>query len=183
MAKKSQAAAQRDVPSYIVPSHCFVVFMNNAAGWAPLTGTPCAHYVSHILGIKASRAVGGYGCNDGYELRVKALLAQLSEVDVSQVAVTDVWGRLKGDKNVNNPGKAEPTDHCGIVYLVEDLPDGTRRIGIRHNSSGQRTVAENDWSHFGKGGKFYRLPASTTVAPAAALNMVRFRMGLPIKHA
>ena len=187
MSKKTKQAAQNEVPSYIQPATCFIVYMNNATGWAsfagpPFNGTPCAHYVSHILGIKASHALGGYGCNDGYELRVRALLAQLNQIDAASVAVNDVWGRLKGDTNATNK-TSEPTDHCGIVYAVEDLADGTRKIGIRHNSSGQRKVAENDWSYFGNGGKFYRLQSTTPVTPGTALNMVRSRFGIPIKQA
>lgn len=181
MVKKTKQAAQNEVPSYIQPSACFVVYMNNATGWAPLTGTPCAHYVSHILGVRSSHAAGGYGCSDGYELRVRALLAQLSEIDAASVAVNDVWGRLKGDTNASKK-TTEPTDHCGIVYSVEDLADGTRSISIRHNSSGQKKVAENDWSYFGNGGKFYRLQSTTPVTPGTALNMVRSRFGLPIKQ-
>ena len=181
MAKKTKQAAQKEVPSYIQPATCFIVYMNNASGWEPLTGTPCAHYVSHILGIKASHALGGYGCDDGYELRVRALLAQLSEIGTVSVAVNDVWGRLKGDTNASKKS-SEPTDHCGIVYSVEDLADGTRSISIRHNSSGQKKVAENDWSYFGNGGKFYRLQSTTPVTPGTALNMVRSRFGLPIKQ-
>ncbi len=181
MAKETKQAAQKEVPSYIQPSTCFVVYMNNATGWAPLTGTPCAHYVSHILGVRSSHAAGGYGCSDGYELRVRALLAQLNEIDAASVAVNDVWGRLKGDTNTTSK-TSEPTDHCGIVYAVEDLADGTRSISIRHNSSGQKKVAENDWSYFGNGGKFYRLQSTTPVTPGTALNMVRSRFGLPIKQ-
>lgn len=180
MAKKTKEAAQEEVPSYIQPATCFIKYMNNARGWEQIIGTPCAHYVSHILGVKASHALGGYGCDEGNELRVRALLAQLSEIDAASVAVNDVWGRLKGDTNASKK-TTEPTDHCGIVYSVEDLADGTRKIGIRHNSSGQRKVAENDWSYFGNGGKFYRLQSTTPAAPGAALNMVRSRFGIPIK--
>lgn len=181
MAKKTLKEAQAEVPSYIEPSDCFVVYRNNALGWAPLEGTPCAHYVAHILGIQASAALGGYGCNSGCELRVKALLAQLEVIEVSSVVVNDVWGRLKGDVNSSTKG-SEPTDHCGIVYSVETLPDGTRNFMIRHNSSGQKKVAENDWAHFGKGGKFYRRPGTMPIGPATALNMTRSRFGLPIKR-
>lgn len=137
--------------------------------------------MSHILGIKSSHAAGGYGCSDGYELRVRALLSQLNEIDIASVTVNDVWGRLKGDRNATDK-TSEPTDHCGIVYAVEDLADGARKIGIRHNSSGQRKVAENDWSWFGNGGKFYRRQSTAPVTPGTALNMVRSRFGIPIKQ-
>lgn len=44
-------------------------------------------------------------------------------------------------------------------------------MSIKHCSSGQRRVAEDDWSrYFGAGGQFYRLP-SRERKPETAMNL------------
>ena len=63
MAKLTLKQAQAMVPAYVEPRDCFLEFANTAMGFRPLPGTPCAHYVSHALGLKSVK--GGYGCHEG----------------------------------------------------------------------------------------------------------------------
>jgi hypothetical protein len=182
VAKKTLLQAVNDVPSYIEPANCFVVYAGTAQGWAPLSGTPCAHYVSHALGIKSKASLGGYGCKDGYELRVRPLVSQMSQIPVDQVRVNDVWARLKGDVNTST-GDTEPTDHCGLVIGVAADPVKGQKITIRHDSSGQHKVAVNDWSFFGKGGQFYRAPSQAVIPPSVQANTLRAQRGMPLTPA
>ncbi|MGZ8415038.1 MAG: hypothetical protein ACXW05_20105 [Gemmatirosa sp.] len=66
-------------------------------------------------------------------------------------------------------GGREPSSHCGMVASVVRDGAEARRVTIKHCSSGQRLVAENDWAkHFGAGGSFYRLPARAKSAETHA---------------
>lgn len=187
MAAQKMPQAQSKVPSYIQPRDCFVVYANNKRGWEPLDGTPCAHYVAHLLGLKANASNGGYGCNEGYELRVKALVKQLSEVALADVKLNDVWARLKGESQGATSSK-EPSDHCGLVTKMTPATaaGGKPTIEITHNSNRQRAVAKNDWKdYFNEGGKFYR-PASqgaSVVPPGVQANQVRAANALPLRAA
>lgn len=169
-AKMSQADAAARVPSYVDPSDCFIMFMNNKLGYRVLEGTPCAHYVAHKLGITGVR---GRCCNANMEIRVRELIKAFKEIAVNDVKVDDVWAVLKGTH------KGDPPDHCGIVCDVQRGSGDNPQITIRHNSSGQKKVAENDWETYFKGkGKFYRLSRAVS-PPAAQLGAVRRKYDLP----
>ena len=179
---KKEAEAQ--ALAYAEPKECFIEYTGTAKGWRSLqNSTPCAHYVSHILNIKSTASTGGYGCADGYELRVRALVEHLKEIPLNEVQVHDVWARLKGDKSAE--GSTEPTDHCGMVIKVGEVVDEKRQITIRHNSSGQQKVAENDWKFFKYGGKFYRstrvVAAGAVIPPSVQENMERADAGRPLR--
>jgi hypothetical protein len=165
------------VPAYVQPRDCFVQYASNALGYQPIGGTPCAHYVSHALGIQST--AGGFGCSKGYELRVRALITHLTQITLDQVQVNDVWARVKGEPRVESSEK-EPTDHCGLVVSV-DRTGAKVEIQIRHDSSSQQTVATNSWDKFGRGGKFYR-PANASALPASAQSsLYRVQKGLPLR--
>jgi len=168
-----EAAAETD--SYVEPHDCFIWYINNKWGWQSFstTGdTPCAHYVSHQLGLKATK---GVTCKLGYLVRVEDVVARLGQsIDVGNVAIGDVWARLKGAPS--SAGGNEPTSHCGMVIKVEQGARGAK-ITIKHCSSGQKKVAEDDWAkRFGGGGRFYRLPAKEASIESHA-NLHRFAKG------
>lgn len=176
--KRTEAQAAATVASYVEPRGCFMQFVNNRWGWQSfsITGdTPCAHYVSHQLGLTTDSSAS---CRLKYIIRVSDLVDRLDSVELEDVQVGDVWARLKGERR--SGGTAEPTSHCGRVIRVNDDAD-VPVITIKHCSSGQRRVAENDWaSYFGRGGKFYRLQAEDDL-PEAHINLRRFRVGLPLQ--
>jgi hypothetical protein len=172
MGRKLQQAV-KDVDSYIEPHDCFVWFMNSREGYAPIPGTPCAHYVSHQLGMTREHP-SDQVCAEKYLIRVEDVVARLDKIEVGDVQVGDVWARLK--HAVRTGGGKEPTTHCGLVSKVDTSGD-TPKITIKHCSSGQKKVAENDWTQFfAGGGAFYRLPARAKNAEQHA-NLQRFRKG------
>lgn len=173
----SKKKAQELVPSYVTPRECFIWFRNNKEGYLPIPGTPCAHYVAHQLELKRKSRC----CDQGYLIRVEDLVAQLTEISSKDVAVNDVWARLQGDTSAS--GKTEPTNHCGMVVAVTRKPDSTiESITIRHDSSGQRKLADNDWaSYFKGGGKFYRKGSASSASPREMANADRLARGLPLK--
>jgi hypothetical protein len=145
-----------------------VWYISNQYGYQAFsrTGdTPCAHYVAHQLGLTASR---GVRCHLDYLVRVTDVVGRLGDpIEADQVRPGDVWARLKGAKR--SGGGNEPTSHCGMVVKVEPVAGGRPKITIRHCSSGQRKVAEDDWAkRFGAGGYFYRLPAKEQTAASHA---------------
>jgi hypothetical protein len=156
--KRTLAQAQAEVDSYIEPRACFVLYTGNRWGWQAYSyfsaNTPCAHYVSHLLEMKATT---GTVCQRNYLIRVRDVVERLGEaIETAEVKVGDVWARLKGAKN--SGGGLEPTSHCGMVSKVT-LDDDGQTITIKHCSSGQQMVAENDWAtHFRRSGYFYRPP-------------------------
>jgi hypothetical protein len=175
MAKITKEAARKAVPSYISPRDCFVWHKNSKEGYMVIPGTPCAHYVSHQLELTGKSAC----CDEGYLIRVSDVVAALTEIKVEDVQVNDVWARQKGDSGA---GGKEPTNHCGMVVGVERDPAGAIvSITIRHNSSRQKKVAENDWkTYFKGGGKFYTKSA-TIKSPREQAKASRLKRGLPYK--
>jgi hypothetical protein len=175
MAKLTKTAAQKAVPSYIEPSDCFIWYKNSKEGYMVIPGTPCAHYVAHQLELKSKRAC----CDEGYLIRVADVVAALTEIKVEDVQVNDVWARQKGDSGA--AGK-EPTNHCGMVVKVERDPAGAiQSITIKHDSSGQKKLAENDWkTYFKGGGKFYT-KAAAVKSPREQAKAGRMQRGLAYK--
>lgn len=58
--KRTAEEAEAEVDSYVEPRACFIMYVNNRFGWQAFstTGdTPCAHYVSHILGLTKRNGV------------------------------------------------------------------------------------------------------------------------------
>jgi hypothetical protein len=132
------------VDRHVEPKDCFIWYVSHD-NWQPITGTGCAHWVAHQRGIK----VGGAGacCLAGFTYRVPVLTSSRLRVgEISQVKVNDIW--------------ASPTqDHTGLVCAVLPSlqPGGQPRITIRHDSSRQGRVAENDFATYFHGrGSFYR---------------------------
>lgn len=154
---RTLAEAQKRVHAYVDPRDCFVVYVNNTFGWQAYTetgDTPCAHYVAHKVDLTAK----GTTCRLGYLVRVKDVVARLGDpIDAKDVQEGDVWARLKGETGAG--GDKEPTSHCGMVQSVTRTDNRPPTIVIRHCSSGQKKVADNDWAqYFKSGGRFYKSP-------------------------
>lgn len=172
--KRTVEQAIKEVDSYVEPRDCFITYIDNKWGYQSFSttkDTPCAHYVSHQLGLKGRGAV----CHKGFLLRVSDLVGLLGDpIEPETVVAGDVWARLKG-AHMTKGGK-EPTSHCGMVESVSSDKTGLH-IVIKHCSSGQRKVASNDWKqYFHSGGAFYRLPDRLKTAQAHA-NLQRFVKG------
>jgi hypothetical protein len=137
------AAAVKKVDKHVEPKACFVWYEGRDR-WSPMEGTGCAHWMAHLDGIKKGSA--GEKCHAGYTVRVKTLLGGLKAVERKDVKVGDTWA-------------SAAKDHCGLVCKVaKDAKNPDRpAITIRHCSSAQGKVAENDFdSHFGGMGTFLR---------------------------
>ena len=136
--------ARKKVDKHVEPKDCFIWYVSND-NWQPITGTGCAHWVSHQLNVH----VGGSGdcCFQGFTYRVPVLVRSRTRVpDIAHVKVNDIW--------------ASPTlDHTGLVIRIAPAAKagGQPTITIRHDSSGQGKVAENDFATYFHGhGSFYR---------------------------
>ena len=137
-------AARNRVGRHVEPKDCFIWYVSND-NWQPITGTGCAHWVSHQMNIHAGGA--GDRCFSGFTYRVPVLVhSRVAVSNISQVRVNDIW--------------ASPTlDHTGLVIRVTPAAQagGQPAITIRHDSSGQGRVAENDFATYFHGhGAFYR---------------------------
>ena len=129
------AAARSHVPQHVEPKDCFVWYASGD-NWNPISGTGCAHWVAHQLNIRASGSGGG--CLAGFIYRVRSLVACRVEVKLTDVQVNDIYVTPK-------------MDHTGLVVQV------TPTILIRHDSSGQGKVAENEFTTYFHGeGRFFR---------------------------
>jgi hypothetical protein len=128
----------------VQPKECFITYFGNGA-WKPIDGTGCAHWVAHQKNIQSGSAMDK--CLNGFTVRVKALIIGRTQVtDLKKVQVNDIW--------VN-----DTSDHTGMVLTIKlgAKPTDKPQITIRHDSSGQGRVADNDWGVFFHGkGKFYR---------------------------
>lgn len=142
--RDGMTTARGRVDRHVEPKDCFIWYVSND-NWQPITGTGCAHWVSHQRGVHA----GGTGdcCLAGFTYRVPILVHSRTRVaSISQVRVNDIW--------------ASPTlDHTGLVIRVGPPAHagGAPVITIRHDSSRQGRVAENDFATYFHGhGSFYR---------------------------
>lgn len=143
--EKELEAAAKKVDKHVEPKACFVWYEGGKTGWQPIPGTGCAHWVSHERGYK--RGSKGEQCMLGFTFRVKTMLGGMSEVKkLADVKVNDVYA---------TPSK----DHTGLVVKVKadsKHPDQPK-ITIRHCSSNQGKVADNEFDSYFKGkGAFYR---------------------------
>lgn len=127
------------VDKHVVPKDCFVVY-TGGDNWAPIGGTGCAHWVAHQLGIDR-----GNNCADGKTLRVPDLIDGLGTYTRENAAVNDIWAN-------------DDESHCGLVVKVEaSSGSAPNRITIRHDSSAQGGVRDNDFdSYFKASGSFNR---------------------------
>jgi len=137
-------SARGRVDGHVEPKECFVWYVSND-NWQPIAGTGCAHWVSHQLNIHAGGADAC--CLSGFTYRVTTLVYSRTRVpDISTVRVNDIWA-------------SPANDHTGIVIRVVPPAQagGCPTITIRHDSSGQGRVAENDFARYFHGrGTFYR---------------------------
>jgi hypothetical protein len=136
--KDGIAAAVTQVPSHVEPKDCFVVY-GGSDMWGPITGTGCAHWVSHQLGV--SQGTDSDKCLADRTIRVATLIAGRTTIARADVQVNDIY-------------VSPPEDHCGLVSAVTT---GGAAITIRHDSSAQGGVRENDFdSYFHGTGTFRR---------------------------
>lgn len=100
--------------------------------------------MSHQLDIDVGPP--GARCLAGLTYRVPLLAHGRKAIDVADVAVNDIW---------MSPAK----DHTGLVIAVvtPTEPGETPAVTIRHDSSRQGKVAENEFkTYFHAAGAFYR---------------------------
>lgn len=137
------ATARARVNQHVEPKACFVWYEGGARGWQPIPGTGCAHWLLHQLSRKSG---GGPTCLEGYPIRVTSVTVGRAAVVVGNVRANDIY--------------VTPTlDHTGLVVRVTPpaKPGGVPGITIRHDSSAQGKVAENDFATYFHGhGNFYR---------------------------
>ena len=79
-------AAVAQLDNHVTPRDCFVWYKGSHDGWAPITGTGCAHYVAHQLGIQAGPP--GALCLAGYVYRVPMVI-------IGRQRITGGWARYK----------------------------------------------------------------------------------------
>jgi len=131
------------VSQHVEPKACFVWYEGGVRGWQPIPGTGCAHWLLHQLGRKSG---GGPTCLEGYPIRMSSVSVGRVPVAVANVRVKDIY-------------VSPSADHTGLVIKVTPAakPGGNPGITIRHDSSAQGRVAENDFSTYFHGrGSFYR---------------------------
>ncbi|HEY3964701.1 MAG TPA: hypothetical protein VGM05_09145 [Planctomycetaceae bacterium] len=131
-----QAVKQKN--PHVEPKDCFVDYGGGDI-WNPLPGTGCTHWAAHQKNLKATG--NAYRCLKGFWVRVPDL------ANYCRTAGTEIKG-LK-DVKVGDMWFDSKLGHNGIVYQVLPAADPTKAdytllIGIRHDSSGQGRVAENN---------------------------------------
>jgi hypothetical protein len=140
--KSGQEAAAKNVDRHVSPKDCFVWYLGNDQ-WKAITGTGCAHYVAHEKNITNGHKI--HQCLKGYTLKVSDLTIGFTQVtDTQKVQVGDIYVTPK-------------QDHCGLVSNVINKKGHPFTITIKHASSRQGKVAENDFGTYFKGnGTFWR---------------------------
>jgi hypothetical protein len=132
----ADGAAKR-VDKHVEPKPCFITYKGNDV-WDPIEGTGCAHWVAHQLNKS-----NPWKCMDEKTLRVPDLIANTQSISRDKVAVNDIWAN-------------SDRDHCGMVIAVS-AAGNSNKITIRHCSSGQGGVVNNDFDQFFKAqGTFHR---------------------------
>ena len=134
-------SARNTVPDYFVPRDCFIWYRGNDH-WERISGDPCAHWVAHQLRIQAGAL--NERCLLGFTFRVPTLIERHTEVAVSDVRLDDIW--------VNHE-----VHHTGLVIQVFPSLDENKNptITIRHDSSGQKRLADNDFDQYFHGDGFF----------------------------
>jgi hypothetical protein len=140
-------AARNQVDRHVVPKDCFVWYVR-ANTWQAITGTGCAHWMAHQLGIRSTASQEQ--CLAGYICRVATLVQRTTAVPLANVRVNDIY-------------VSPNTDHTGLVIRVTPSPPtpagpGRPQIMIRHDSSRQGGVSDNEFATYFQGsGTFRRL--------------------------
>jgi hypothetical protein len=119
------------VDGHVQPRNCFITFRNRREGWAPITGTGCAHWVAHQRGGPTG---GTNVCQAGYKFRVSDVVASLSLVGhgLAAAAVGQVWSW---------PGHS----HIGIVRAVNrDASGKVVSVSVENDSSASGGVVTQD---------------------------------------
>lgn len=136
-------AAVRLVSRHVEPKECFVWYVGQES-WQPISGTGCAHWIAHQSNVRTS--IPSEACLAGRAYRVRTLIDGLSTISLEQVTVGDIY--------------VSPTlDHVGLVSrITPGIAGSSPTIYIRHDSSGQGGVFENEFSvYFHAHGTFRRL--------------------------
>ena len=136
-------AARARVDRHVVPRDCFVWYAS-ANNWQPIAGTGCAHWVAHQRGIQ--RGGRNEQCLGGHTYRVRTLIQGLATVATANVQVNDIY-------------VTPAVDHTGLVIAVAASPQPSQppTITIRHDSSAQGAVSDNDFAAYFHGqGTFHR---------------------------
>jgi hypothetical protein len=140
---RGMTEARSRVDRHVEPKDCFIWYVGSDK-WQPIFGTGCAHWVAHQRGIR--RGTPGEQCLLGFPYRVRALIQGSKIVTLENVLVNDIY-------------VTPAFDHTGLVIRVTpgSKPSDPRKIMIKHDSSGQGRVAENDFATYFHGrGAFYR---------------------------
>lgn len=140
-------AARGHVDRHVEPKACFVWYVG-ANNWQPITGTGCAHWVAHQRGIRSQG--GQEQCLEGYIYRVATLVQRTVAVPLADIRVNDIYV---------SPG----ADHTGLVIRITPAPPprpgqppAPPQITIRHDSSGQGRVADNEFATYFHGQGTFR---------------------------
>lgn len=147
--QRDMTAAAARLDAHVTPRVCFVWYENTRAGWQPIPGTGCAHYVAHQKNIRNGSQ--GQKCVAGYTFRVAPCLSGLTQVTggLGAVQVGDIWVSVA-------------RDHTGIVTGVVPPAAGAAvntppAISITHASSAQHALATNLFAtYFHSAGDFFR---------------------------
>jgi len=122
---RTQEQARALVDAHVVPRNCFIELESARAGYRPITGTGCAHWVAHQRGGPQGQS---HVCMDGFKFRVTELLASLyqASADLQGARVGYVWS-------------ASGSSHVGIVRAVHLEEGGTRIVSVDvENDSSER---------------------------------------------
>jgi hypothetical protein len=142
--KTDLAGAVKRVDKHVDPKDCFVWYKDGKSSWQPIPGTGCAHWVAHQLGITSGSK--GEKCMLGFSFKVPTVVGSKSKVELAKVKVNDIWA-------------STTKKHTGLVLKVTADPKAPDKpkITIRHDSSGQGGVSDDDFAtHFKGEGSFYR---------------------------
>lgn len=137
------AAAQVALTNvHVEPKACFVTFRGGDS-WVALTGTGCAHWVSHQKSISAGSPSNQ--CLEGRTIRVPDAVAGRQRIALENVQAGDMWANVA-------------LSHMGLVSgVVRPTGGGAAQIQITHDSSHLGRVSTNDFSTYFHGeGNFYR---------------------------
>ena len=142
-------AARLLVDRHVEPKACFIWYVGNN-NWQPIAGTGCAHWVAHQQGI--TRGTANEQCIEGFTYRVRTLIQRMQVIALANVQVNDTY-------------VSPAVDHTGLVLSVTPsrvagvtgVASGASAIIIRHDSSRQGRVSDNDFATYFHGrGTFYR---------------------------
>ena len=136
-------AAVALVSRHVEPKECFVWYVRQDV-WQSISGTGCAHWIAHQRNIQST--IAAEACLTGQVYRVRTLIHGLPTVAVSQVQVGDIY-------------VSPAIDHVGLISrIVPGAANKETKIYIRHDSSGQGGVFENEFATYFHGrGSFRRL--------------------------